>query len=79
MTTIATPSLPVLNLERFNGTAEEYNNLLNAIHYAMLLEILVFYLINHGIDNSLQANLQQEACHFFALSEEEKQKVGMII
>lgn len=77
MTTIATPSLPILNLEHLNGTAEEYNNFLNTLRHAAR-DIGFFYLINHGIDNSLQTNLQQEARHFFALSEEEKQKVGMV-
>ena len=68
--------LPILDLSHFSDPDERpafLEQLRNAAR-----DIGFFYLVNHGVDDALQHAVQQEARHFFALSDAEKQQVAMI-
>ncbi len=41
-------------------------------------DIGFFYLINHGVDDALQYEVQRQSQRFFALDEAQKQQVAMI-
>ncbi len=69
-------TLPVLNLARYFNPAER-DAFLEQLRTAAR-DIGFFYLTNHGVNDDLQRAVQQEARRFFALDDEQKQKVAMI-
>lgn len=69
-------TLPILNLARYFDPAER-DAFLDQLRTSAR-DIGFFYLINHGVNDSLQRAVQHEARRFFALSDEQKQQVGMI-
>lgn len=69
-------TLPILNLARYFNPAER-DAFLEQLRTSAR-DIGFFYLINHGVSDSLQRAVQHEARRFFALSDEQKQQVGMI-
>ena len=70
-------ALPILDLSRLKGTPTDRAAFLSQLRYAAR-EIGFFYIINHGISTELQQQVQQQSRQFFALSDEQKQAVGMI-
>lgn len=77
MSTATTPALPILDLSLLNGSTSDRQNFLSQLRHAAR-EIGFFYLINHGVNPELQQAVQDEARRFFALPDDEKQKVAMI-
>jgi len=70
-------TLPILDLSQLNGSPADREAFLSQLRYAAR-EIGFFYIINHGISPELQQAVQQQSRRFFALSDEQKQRVGMI-
>ncbi|MBK0031025.1 isopenicillin N synthase family oxygenase [Erwinia sp. S43] len=70
-------SLPILDLSQLDGTAEQQQAFLDKLGRSAR-DVGFFYLINHGIDAELSAQVQQLSRRFFALSEADKQQVAMI-
>lgn len=75
MKTVA--SLPILDFSQLQGDSAQQQVFLDKLS-AAARDVGFFYLINHGVDASLSAQVQQQARHFFALSEEARQQVSMI-
>ena len=69
-------TLPILDLARYADPAEKAAFLADLRHAAR--DIGFFYLINHGVDESLQQAVQQQSRAFFALPDDQKQRVAMI-
>lgn len=69
-------TLPVLDFSHYKRPAERAAFLEQLRHAAR--DIGFFYLTNHGIDETLQRSVQTEARRFFALPDEQKQRVAMI-
>lgn len=70
-------TLPVIDFARLSSGAEaERKALLEKLGQAAR-DVGFFYLINHGIDGKLSAEVQRVARAFFALPQDEKQKVSM--
>ncbi|RWR00760.1 2-oxobutyrate oxidase [[Pantoea] beijingensis] len=77
MTTISSESLPVLDLALLEGTTEQRHTFLTQLGQAAR-DIGFFYIINHGINLTLQQRLQTLARQFFALDDVEKAAVAMV-
>lgn len=75
MKTVA--SLPILDFSQLQGDSAQQRAFLDKLS-AAARDVGFFYLINHGVDASLSAQVQQQARHFFSLSEEARQQVSMI-
>lgn len=69
-------TLPILDLARYFNPAER-DAFLDQLRTSAR-DIGFFYLINHGVNDELQRAVQHEARRFFALSDEQKQRVAMI-
>ncbi len=69
-------TLPILDLSRYADPAEKAAFLADLRHAAR--DIGFFYLINHGVDESLQQAVQQQSRAFFTLPDAQKQSVAMI-
>ena len=69
-------TLPILDLARYAAPADKAAFLADLRHAAR--EIGFFYLINHGVDDALQYEVQRQSQRFFALDEAQKQQVAMI-
>jgi len=70
-------SLPILDLSQLDGDEQQQQAFLDKLGRSAR-DVGFFYLINHGIDSELSAQVQQLSRQFFALSEAEKQQVSMI-
>ncbi|WP_067701806.1 isopenicillin N synthase family oxygenase [Erwinia sp. ErVv1] len=70
-------SLPILDLSHLDGSAEQQQAFLDRLSQSAR-EVGFFYLINHGVDPALSAGVQQLSRRFFALPDEEKERVAMI-
>ncbi|PWC16047.1 isopenicillin N synthase family dioxygenase [Brenneria corticis] len=70
-------SLPILDLSQLDGNAEHRAAFLAKLNRAAR-DVGFFYLAHHGISDALQQRVQQLAREFFALPDEEKQRVAMI-
>lgn len=77
MRTFSGLTLPVLDFAQLNEGPAQQAHFLDSLRRAAR-DVGFFYLINHGIDPSLQQHVQEEARRFFALPDEEKQRVAMI-
>ncbi|MBB4092134.1 isopenicillin N synthase family oxygenase [Ochrobactrum pecoris] len=78
MTIHTTPiNLPLLDLSRFNGTAEERSNFIEELRRT-LHDHGFFYLTGHGVDPKLVEDVVATAKKFFALPAEEKLKIEMV-
>ncbi len=69
-------TLPILDLARYADPADKAAFLADLRHAAR--DIGFFYLINHGVDDALQYEVQRQSQRFFALDEAQKQQVAMI-
>lgn len=69
-------TLPILDLARYADPADKAAFLADLRHAAR--DIGFFYLINHGVDDALQYEVQRQSLRFFALDEAQKQQVAMI-
>ncbi|WP_338555956.1 isopenicillin N synthase family oxygenase [Erwinia sp. E_sp_B04_7] len=69
-------TLPVLDLSHLQGDKTQRQTFLNELSKSAR-EVGFFYLINHGVDQQLSADVQRVSRQFFALPEEEKQQVAM--
>ena len=69
-------TLPILDLARYAAPADKAAFLADLRHAAR--DIGFFYLINHGVDDALQYEVQRQSQRFFALDEAQKQQVAMI-
>lgn len=58
-------TLPILDLARYTNPAEKSGFLADLRHAAR--DIGFFYLINHGVDAGLQAEVQRQARRFLLL------------
>lgn len=63
-------------LARYSDPADKAAFLADLRHAAR--DIGFFYLINHGVDDALQYEVQRQSQRFFALDEAQKQQVAMI-
>ena len=70
-------SLPILDLSQLDGTDEQQQAFLDKLGRSAR-DVGFFYLINHGIDAELSAQVQQLSRRFFAPSEADKQQVETI-
>ena len=70
-------SLPILDFAQLDGDAAQQKAFLQKLSRSAR-EVGFFYLINHGVDEQLSARVQQLSRQFFALPEEDKQRVSMI-
>lgn len=70
-------SLPILDLSQLDGNEQQQQAFLAELGRAAR-DVGFFYLINHGIDSELSAEVQRLSRRFFALTEAEKQQVSMI-
>ncbi|KGT88820.1 2-oxobutyrate oxidase [Erwinia typographi] len=70
-------SLPVLDFSQLLGDESQRRDFLSQLSQSAR-EIGFFYLINHGVDQTLSARVQQLSRQFFSLPDEEKQRVAMI-
>lgn len=70
-------SLPILDFAQLVGDAAQQKAFLQKLSRSAR-EVGFFYLINHGVDEQLSARVQQLSRQFFALPEEDKQRVSMI-
>ncbi|MDR3434951.1 MAG: isopenicillin N synthase family oxygenase [Rouxiella aceris] len=70
-------SIPVLDLSKLAGSPSERAEFLHALRVAAR-DIGFFYLINHGVDHSLLAQVQNQSRAFFSLPTQEKEQVAMI-
>ncbi|PLV56472.1 isopenicillin N synthase family oxygenase [Erwinia sp. B116] len=70
-------SLPILDLSELDGDATRQQAFYDKLSFAAR-EVGFFYLINHGVDEALSAQVQQLSRKFFALPDEEKQQVAML-
>ncbi|POA26241.1 MULTISPECIES: isopenicillin N synthase family dioxygenase [unclassified Pseudomonas] len=75
--TLDITTLPTLDLSLFEGTAQQRYEFLENLRHAAR-DVGFFYLTGHGIDSHLLKQVQDHARQFFALSEHEKNAVGMI-
>ena len=69
--------LPLLDLSHLHGNPEQRRAFLTSLNEAAR-DVGFFYLTHHGIPETLQQQLQQQARAFFALPDDEKQRVAMI-
>lgn len=69
-------TLPILDLARYADPADKAAFLADLRHAAR--DIGFFYLINHGVDDALQYEVQRQSQRFFALDDAQKQQVAMI-
>lgn len=69
-------TLPVLDFSQFTDPANRDAFLAQLRHAAR--DVGFFYLINHGVERTLQDAVQAEARKFFALPDAQKQQVAMI-
>ncbi|SLM62524.1 MULTISPECIES: isopenicillin N synthase family dioxygenase [Dickeya] len=72
-----TAALPILDFSLLDGSAAQRADFLHQLNIAAR-ETGFFYLTNHGVDPTLQQRVQQLSRAFFALPDEEKQRVAMI-
>lgn len=70
-------NLPLLDLSRFNGSAEERDSFIEELRRT-LHEHGFFYLTGHGVDPKLVEDVVATAKTFFALPAEEKLKIEMV-
>lgn len=70
-------SLPVLDFSQLLGDESQRRDFLSQLSQSAR-EVGFFYLINHGVDQTLSAKVQQLSRQFFSLPDEEKQRVAMI-
>nr|WP_196108175.1 MULTISPECIES: isopenicillin N synthase family oxygenase [unclassified Ochrobactrum] len=78
MTIHTTPiNLPLLDLSRFNGSAEERGSFIEELRRT-LHDHGFFYLTGHGVDPKLVEDVVSTAKKFFALPAEEKLKIEMV-
>lgn len=73
----AVSSLPVLDFSQLLGNTTQRRVFLSQLRMSAR-DVGFFYLINHGVDQSLSAKVQQLSRQFFSLPDEEKQRVAMI-
>lgn len=69
--------IPIIDFEQLKGSALDRQNILNQLRQAAR-DVGFFYLINHGISDPLQQAIVQQSRQFFALPDDEKQRVAMI-
>ena len=70
-------TLPLLDLSQLDGDAQQRQAFLDGLREAAR-DVGFFYLRGHGVDNQLNAQLQQRARQFFALPEADKLAVQMV-
>lgn len=70
-------SIPVIDLSKLDGSPEQRAEFLKELRVAAR-DIGFFYLVNHGVDSQLLADVQETSRQFFALPEQEKDRVAMI-
>lgn len=70
-------TLPLLDLSQLDGDARQRQRFLDELR-AAARDAGFFYLRGHGVDNRLNAQLQQYARQFFALPEADKLAVQMV-
>ena len=73
---MSTTSLPILDFSHYHNPAKR-PAFLQALRHAAR-DVGFFYLTHHGISEALQQAVSQEARHFFALNDQQKQQVAMI-
>jgi len=74
---LASARLPVLDFRRYAVDADARAGFLDALRTASR-EVGFFYLVGHGIDAALVAQVRQAARRFFALPEEQKLAIEMV-
>jgi isopenicillin N synthase-like dioxygenase len=74
---LASTRLPVLDFRRHAADADTRAGFLDALRTASR-EVGFFYLVGHGIDAALVAEVRQAAHRFFALPEAEKLAIDMV-
>lgn len=72
-----TSTIPVIDLSKLDGTAEQRSEFLSELRVAAR-DIGFFYLTNHGVDQHLLSQVQKLSRDFFALPQQEKDRVAMV-
>ena len=72
-----TSTIPVIDLSKLDGTAEQRSEFLSELRVAAR-DIGFFYLTNHGVDQHLLSQVQKLSRDFFALPQQDKDRVAMV-
>lgn len=70
-------AIPIIDLSKLDGTPEQRGEFLQQLRVAAR-DIGFFYLTNHGVDQNLLSQVQNSSRDFFALPQQEKDRVAMV-
>lgn len=72
-----TSAIPILDLSKLDGSPEQRSEFLKQLRVAAR-DIGFFYLTHHGVDQNLLSQVQNISRDFFALPQQEKDRVAMV-